>query len=89
MYLHESVRNPSSSKALETMTALDIEEPGSAGTMQELTNAQAKRITLRIDLVVMPSIVLAMTLAFLDMVCISLQDPTRSHAQFSDRGRKL
>ena len=36
----------------------------------EITEAQAKRILLKTDLVIMPLIVLSMTLAFLDKVCM-------------------
>ena len=36
----------------------------------EILEAQAKRILLKTDLVIMPLIVLSMTLAFLDKVCM-------------------
>jgi hypothetical protein len=39
---------------------------------QEVSRSQFRRVLLKIDLVIMPLIVLAMTLAFLDKVLIAL-----------------
>lgn len=66
------LRDTATSKNLETMMTFDVEEPENIGSMHEMTKAQANRILLKTDLVVMPLIVLAMTLAFLDKVRIML-----------------
>ena len=45
-----------------------IEASETSASLPEITEAQAKRILLKTDLVIMPLIVLSMTLAFLDKV---------------------
>jgi hypothetical protein len=47
-----------------------IKASETSASLQEVTDAQAKRILLKTDLVIMPLIVLSMTLAFLDKVCM-------------------
>jgi hypothetical protein len=47
-----------------------IEASETSASHPEITQAQAKRILLKTDLVIMPLIVLSMTLAFLDKVYI-------------------
>jgi hypothetical protein len=46
----------------------DIKASETSASLPEITEAQAKRILLKTDLVIMPLIVLSMTLAFLDKV---------------------
>jgi hypothetical protein len=47
----------------------NVEASETSASRPEITEAQAKRILLKTDLVIMPLIVLSMTLAFLDKVC--------------------
>jgi hypothetical protein len=47
-----------------------VEASETSAIRPEITEAQAKRILLKTDLVIMPLIVLSMTLAFLDKACI-------------------
>lgn len=48
----------------------NVEASETSASHPEITEAQAKRILLKTDLVIVPLIVLSMTLAFLDKVCI-------------------
>lgn len=46
-----------------------IKASETSASLPKIPEAQAKRILLKTDLVIMPLIVLSMTLAFLDKVC--------------------
>lgn len=46
-----------------------IKASETSASLPEITEAQAKRILLKTDLVIIPLIVLSMTLAFLNKVC--------------------
>lgn len=64
----KSLDDATIAKDVEQVTSSAVEESDVLGVTHEITKAEAKRILLKTDLVVMPLIVLAMTLAFLDKV---------------------